>query len=304
MDSALVGLSNSLAHAVEVGGSAVVAIAARHRMSSCGIHWQSGVIVTANHTIKRDEDIAITLPDGGKVTANLVGRDVSTDLAVLKLPEVDFPTVTLGDTEALKVGHLVLALGRSSDRGLTASWGVLSAKGEAWRTWRGGQIDELLLPDLSLYPGMDGGALVDTSGGFLGINTSGLSRRSDVTIPVSTVNRVVNQLLEVGHIRRGYLGIGMQPVRLPEVLRRDLNLASGGGAIAVNIEADSPAERAGMLLGDVIVLLDETPINDTYDVLAMLGTDSVGKTIKAQIIRGGALVELDVTIGERSRRDC
>ena len=301
--SAIVALSNNLADAVERAGATVVGINARQRMSSSGVHWKQGVIVTADHTIRREDEITVTLPDNRTVSATLAGRDASTDLAVLKLEGTDFPVAVIGDVDSLKVGNLVLALGRSSDRSLTASWGVVSAKGDAWRTWRGGQIDQLLLPDLTLYPGMDGGPLVDTSGCVVGINTAGLSRRSDVTIPVSTINRVVNQLLEAGHIRRGYLGVGMQPVLLPDVLKQQLNLSSGGGAIAVNIEAGGPADKAGMLLGDVIVTLDDTPINDTYDVLAMLGSESVGKTMKAQVIRGGALIELTITIGEKVRQE-
>ena len=301
--NAIVTLSNNLADAVERAGGAVVGINARHRMASSGVHWRSGVIVTADHTIRREDEITVILPDNRTVTATLAGRDTSTDLAVLRLETTDFPTATIGDVDSLKVGNIVLALGRSSDRSLTASWGVVSAKGGAWRTWRGGQIDQLLLPDLTLYPGMDGGPLVDTSGCVVGINTAGLSRRSDVTIPVSTVNRVVNQLLEAGHIKRGYLGVGMQPVRLPDVLKTQLNLSSAGGAIAVNIEAGGPADQAGMLLGDVIVTLDDTPINDTYDVIAMLGSQSVGKTIKAQVIRGGALIELTITVGEKVRQE-
>ncbi|MFB2976040.1 S1C family serine protease [Microseira sp. BLCC-F43] len=301
--NAIVTLSNNLADAVERAGGAVVGINARQRMTSSGVHWRSGFIVTADHTIRRDDEITVILPDNRTVTATLAGRDTSTDLAVLKLEEIDFPTAAIGDVDSLKVGNIVLALGRSSDRSLTASWGVVSAKGGAWRTWRGGQIDQLLLPDLTLYPGMDGGPLVDSSGCVVGINTAGLSRRSDVTIPVSTVNRVVNQLLEAGHIKRGYLGVGMQPVRLPDVLIKQLNLSSGGGAIAVNIEPNGPADKAGMLLGDVIVSLDDNPINDTYDVLAMLGSDSVGKTMQARVIRGGILVELGITVGERVRQE-
>ncbi|HAX80821.1 MAG TPA: LuxR family transcriptional regulator [Cyanobacteria bacterium UBA11372] len=301
--NAIVTLSNNLADAVERAGGAVVGINARHRMASSGVHWRSGVIVTADHTIRREDEITVILPDNRTVTATLAGRDTSTDLAVLRLETTDFPTATIGDVDSLKVGNIVLALGRSSDRSLTASWGVVSAKGGAWRTWRGGQIDQLLLPDLTLYPGMDGGPLVDTSGCVVGINTAGLSRRSDVTIPVSTINRVVNQLLEAGHIKRGYLGVGMQPVRLPDVLKQQLNLSSGGGAIAVNIEPNGAADQAGMLLGDVIVSIDNHPINDTYDVLAMLGSDSVGKKMQVQVIRGGTLVDLIVTIGERLRQE-
>ena len=298
MSSALLALSNNLADAVEQAGNAVVAVNARQRMSSSGVYWRPGVIVTADHTVKREEEITVTLPDGRTVPATLAGRDTSTDLAVLK-SEVDLPAVEIGDASLLKVGHMVLALGRSGEIGLSASLGVVSAKSGAWRTWRGGQIDQFLRLDLTLYPGSSGGPLVDASGRVMGINTSGLSRRMDLVIPASTVNRVVDQLLEKGHIARGYLGLGMQPVRLPDTLKNTLNLSEAGGVIVVNIEPNGPAEQSGVLIGDVLVAFDGKPVSDTGDVQAILGSECVGKTISAQIVRGGLSIELAIAVGER-----
>ena len=298
MSNTLLALSNNLADAVEQASQVVVAVNARQRMSSSGVHWQQGVVVTADHTVKRDEEITVTLSDNRNVSATLVGRDSSTDLAVLKLSETELPTAEICDTASLKVGHIVLALGRSSE-GISASYGVISALGSAWRTWSGGQIDHFVRPDLRLYPGFSGGPLVDISGRVIGINTSGLARRMDVVIPASTINRVVDQLLATGRIARGYLGVGMQPVRLPDTLKSKLNLPALGGVIVVNVELDGPAEKAGVLIGDVLVALDGTSVSDTGDVLAMLVPERVGKTISAQIIRGGTLIEVAIAVGER-----
>lgn len=296
--SNLLALSHSLADAVEKAGRAVVAVNARHRIPSSGVHWRSGIIVTADHTVRRDEEITVTLPDNRKIPAKLVGRDSSTDLAVLKLQDVDLPTAEIGDTESLKVGHMVLAVARPGESGLSASWGVVSAKGGAWRNWCGGQIDSFLRLDLSLYPGFSGGALVDASGSVVGINTSG-PRNMVLSIPVATVNRVIDTLLEKGRIARGYLGLGMQPVLLPDTLKSALNLSSTGGAIVVNVEPNGPGDRAGVLIGDVLLSFDDQLVSDTADVQRVLTPESVGKTVRVRLIRGGALVEVAIAVGER-----
>ncbi len=296
--STLLALSNNLADVVEQAGRAVVAVNARHRIPSSGVHWRSGVIVTAAHTVRRDEEITVTLPDNRTVPAKLVGRDSSTDLAVLKLQDVDLPTAEIGDTESLKVGHIILAIARPGASGLSASWGVVSAKGGAWRNWCGGQIDSLLRLDLTLYPGFSGGSLVDASGSVVGINTSG-PRNMVLAIPAATVNRVIDTLLEKGRIARGYLGLGMQPVILPDTLKNTLNLSSNGGVIVVNVEANGPADRAGVMIGDVLLSFDGKPVSDTGDVQSVLDPESVGKTVSVQIVRGGALVEVAIAVGER-----
>jgi S1-C subfamily serine protease len=296
--STLLALSQNLADAVEKAGRAVVAVNARHRIASSGVHWRSGVIVTADHTVRRDEEITVTLPDNRKVAAKLVGRDSTTDLAVLKLQDVDLPIAEIGDAESLKVGHMVLAVARPGESGLSASWGVVSAKGGAGRNWCGGQIDSFLRLDLSLYPGFSGGALVDASGTVVGINTSG-PRNMVLAIPVDVVNRVIETLLEKGRIARGYLGLGMQPVVLPDTLKRALNLSSGGGVIVVNVEPNGPADRAGVLIGDVLLSFDDTPVSDTAEVQAVLSPESIGKTFRVQMIRGGARVEVAIPVSER-----
>lgn len=299
----LLGLSNDLAGAVERAGRAVVAVNARHRVASSGVQWRQGIVVTADHTIERDEDITVTLPDGRTAPATLAGRDPGTDLAVLKVQGVEWPVAEIGDAAALKVGHVVLAVARPGEHGLSASVGVISALGDAWRTWRGGQIDRFVRPDLTLYPGFSGGPLADAQGRVVGINTSGLSRGGGLAIPASTVNRVADQLVATGRIARGYLGIGMQPVTVPDALKSKLSLPTGGGLVIVSVQPGGPAEQAGVLIGDILVAFDGKPVADTDDVQALLDPGRVGKSIAATVIRGGEIAGLTLTVGERPQRE-
>jgi len=295
---ALLSLSNDLAGAVERAAPSILAVHARRRLPSTGIHWRPGIVVTADHTVRMTEGITVETADGRSRPAALVGRDPGSDLAVLRVADLDGAPAALGDDAALRVGHMVLALGY----GPRASWGVISALGPRWRTWRGGEIDRLVRLDLVLYPGFSGGPLVDAGGRVVGLNTSGLTRESRLALPVTTVARVVDELLHKGHVSRGYLGVGMQPVRLPEPLRVGLGLPGDGGLILVMVEPDGPAARAGLLLGDVLVALDGVPTGDLEDVQARLGGDRVGSTITALVVRAGARVEVALTVGERPRR--
>jgi S1-C subfamily serine protease len=294
----LAALSNDLAGAVEQAGRAVVAIHARRRIPSSGVIWRPGVIVTASHTVARDEDITIALADGSTVPATLAGRDETTDLAVLRAESAAAPPAERAEPGALRVGHLVLAVGRPGPD-VTASLGVVSAVGGEWRTWQGGRIDRFVRLDLAIYDGFSGGALVEAGGRVLGINTSGLARATALTIPTSTVDRVTDQLLSGGTVARGYLGIASQPVRLPEGLQRSLGLESDIGLVIVNVEPDGPAGRAGVLLGDVLLALDGTSVRDPSDVLAALGSERVGKPLAARLLRGGQPVTVSITVGQR-----
>lgn len=180
--------------------------------------------------------------------------------------------------------------------------GIISVLSGSWRSWYGGQIDQFVRPDLTLYPGFSGGALIDTEGRVVGMSTTG-PRNMALAIPTATIQRVVGQLTQTGRIARGYLGVGMQPVRLPNSLVQSLQLADAGGVIIVSVEADSPADRAGVIIGDVLIALGETPIGDVRDVFAKLDPDQVGKTITAHIIRGGAPVEVSIVVGERPTKE-
>ncbi|HMD01535.1 MAG TPA: trypsin-like peptidase domain-containing protein, partial [Candidatus Baltobacteraceae bacterium] len=215
--SALAALSNDLAAAVERIAPSVVYVDADRRRDASGIAWSEHTIVTTEHALERDEDIELVLPDGTHASATIAGRDPSTDLALLRTESRLTPAPRTD--AALRVGHIVLAVGRDEDGQTGASMGVISALDGPWRTWRGGDIDRFIRPDLSLYPGLSGGALVDAQGALVGLNTWGLSRRMGLTVPNATLERVIAQLESGGRIKRGYLGVALQTVRLPDSLR-------------------------------------------------------------------------------------
>jgi S1-C subfamily serine protease len=296
-------LSHDLSHVVEQVSTAVVAVNARRHLSSSGVYWRDDVIVTAAHTIRRAEDISVVVSSGQTIAASLAGADPSTDLAVLKVSSAELSVPAFGDTSQLKIGHVVLAVGLGAQRGLNATLGIVGVRSGAWRTWRGGLIDQFIGLDLALHPGAAGGPLVDAHARVLGINTSALSRSVTLTIPVSTVHRVVERLLEKGHIGRGYLGLGMQPVPLPGDVKNALKLSADAGLIVISADPDGPGCKAGVLFGDVIVALDGMAVSSVRDLQTFLEPESVGKTIGVSLIRGGKPVEVNVTIGERKRKD-
>lgn len=297
--SALLGLSNDLADAVENVGRSVVAVHARRHTPASGVYWSNGVVVTADHVIEREENITVSLADGRSVPARIAGRDAGTDLAVLRIEGEDLPAARVGNTAELRVGQIVLAVARPGEHGLSASWGTVSALGGPWRTWSGGQVDRLVRPDLTLYPGFSGGPLVDAHGHVVGINTSGLSRSMTLTVPATTVNRVADQLLSTGRIARGYLGVAMQPVKLPDTLVSSLGLSSSRALILVSVESAGPAEKAGLFVGDVLLSLNGKPVTDTDSVQTLLDPDQIGTSINARILRGGVPTDVPVTVGER-----
>lgn len=295
-------LSNDLAAAIERTGPVVVAVHARPRTPSSGVSWQPGVVVTASHTVKRDEEITLTTADGRTLPAKLAGRDPGTDLAVLRHEATDLAVAETGDAGSLKAGNLVLAVGRregSGDESFPAGLGMVSHAGGPWRTWRGGEIDRFLRLDIAIFLGFSGGALVNAEGRALGINTTGLARGAGLIVPASTVNRVTAQLLEKGRVSRGYLGLGMMPIPLPEELRGKLNLPAPSGMMVLSVEPDGPAAAAGALIGDILVALDGRPVGGLDDVQAALGGERVGKSVRVQLVRGGSTVELAITVGER-----
>lgn len=298
MANMLEQVSNDLAAAVERAGASLVRVDARRRFPASGIVWSSdGVIVTAHHVIKREEGITIGLADGRVVAAALVARDPSTDVAVLRAEASDLTPPAWADDAALRVGQLALAVGRP-DESLQASLGVISVLEGAWRSPAGGQIERYVQSDLTMYPGFSGGALVNAAGEVIGMNTSALLRGASLTIPAATLRRVVESLLSHGRVRRGYLGIGSQPVRLPDALANELGQETG--LLLVSVEPDSPAGRAGLLLGDTIVGLAGERVRHLDDLQALLGGDRVGQTVTVRFVRGGSVEEREITIGERT----
>src|ERR1700675_1281368 len=303
MSAQLIELSNALAQATELAALSAVAVHTESRGSSSGVIWRTGIIVTAEHALLRDEEIQVTLPDGRVVAAELVGRDASTDLAVLKCAEAAASTAKFGAVEALKPGHLTLVVGRTRASGPVAALCVVSLVAPERRSWTGASLTPYVRLDVGLQPTAVGGAVVDAQGHVVGIATPRFARFGAIVIPPLHINRVVDTLLEKGRIPRGYLGVGLQTVRLPEAFRNSLQRKEKTGAIILEVEPGSPADKAGMVIGDILVSLAGQSIARFEDVQSHLQPENIGKALTAKIVRGGAAQEVSIAVAERPRGD-
>jgi len=315
MSNALQELSNAMAAAVEGLTPSLLRVDGRQRLPATGIAWsEDGLIVTANHVLERDENINITLHDGSSHEATLVGRDPQNDLAVLKINTTLRPA-TWGENETLKVGHLALALGKPGEQ-VQATLGVVSAlvggaENWEWRERRKGKrrrrrgrrfmralVDGYIQTDVVMYPGFSGGPLVSGDSAVHGMNTSGFGRGASVAVPVATIRNTVNTLQAHGKMKQGYLGVGVQPARLPENVASELEQDSG--LLIISVESESPAQQGGLFVGDIIVALNEEPVEQMDELLAALNGEQVGQEVPLQLVRGGAIQTVSVTIGERN----
>ena len=300
MTEVLQQVSDALAATVEAASSGIVRVEGRRRLPATGIVWSAdGLIVTAHHVVEQQDGLQVGLPQGQKVNATLVGRDPTTDLALLRVQAADLtpPQWAETDGQSFRVGHMVLALGRPGQT-VQATLGIVSALGGSWRTSAGGQIDRYVQTDVVMYPGFSGGPLVNAAGQVVGMNTSALLRNISLTVPAPTLRRVVTMLLAHGRVRRGFLGLSTQPVRLPETLAQELGQETG--LLLTAVEASSPAEQAGLLLGDTLVTFDGVAIRQHDDLLAQMTTDCIGRSVSARIIRSGQVQEVPVVVGERT----
>lgn len=294
-------ISGEFASAAEKVSGNVVAVHARRWVPTSGIEWKRGVIVTAHHGVQRDEDIKVLLGAGRAVSAKLAGRDPGTDLAVLRMEEGASAAPQLGDSTSLRLGHLVLALGRTRRGDLVASSGIIGGISGEWKNRRGGQLDQHIRLDLALYPGFSGGPLLNARGEVVGINTRGLAHGRAVTVPVATVNRVVEELLNKGHIARPYLGIAMQPVEVPERMRPKLPAETRAGLLVTHLENGGPADVAGVLLGDVLFEARGEAVEHVEAIQASLATANIGEVLQIRVIRAGEIKPLSITLAERAR---
>ena len=301
MTNSLVALSEHLASTVQAAGQSTVAIHARPRFDSSGVHWSPGIVVTADHTIQRDEEIHVTNSSGSVLKAELVGRDPGTDLAVLRVAGLDSPVATRATTAILQPGSLILAVGRFKGSA-SASFGIISSVSGPSQSSRGGRLDQVVRLDVALHPAASGGAVINASGELIGIATPALSRASVFAIPLSTVERVSEKLLKHGRIPSGYLGVGFQGIAVPEQLKTKLKLTASTALIAVSVDPHAPAGQAGMMIGDVLLELGGRAIERPENVQEVLDADSIGKKLPARILRGGDAMELQITVGERPRR--
>jgi serine protease Do len=296
--STLSALSSQLATAVETAGSSVVAIHARKRIPSSGIIWRDGVIVSASHTVRRDDDISVTLPNGDSAPATIAGRDAATDLIALRVKAGASRVAARADAGDARVGSLVLAVGRPG-RQATASFGIISAVGEGWRTWQGARLDRVFRLDLAVYDGFSGGPLVDASGAVLGMNNSALARGTPMALPAAAVDRVLDELLERGHVRRPYIGIAVQPVALSAALVKQHQLLHDTALLIMSVADGTPSERAGFLVGDLLLDADGQALRHPTDLLDALSGIKDGASVKLTVLRGGTITSASVTPVDR-----
>jgi S1-C subfamily serine protease len=295
----LVALSDSTAKLVEGAASSIVSVHGGSRWHSSGIHWRSGIIVTAEEVLERDENIKLTLPGGQAIDASLVGRDPTTDVAVLRFQPDGLPTAASASA-SLRAGEAIFAVG-SHDGTPLAAFGIVALASGAWRSSRGGTIDNFIRLDLALNPVGEGGALIDAQGRVLGMTVLGPRRRA-LAIPTSTIERAIDQLLARGHVFRAYLGAGLRPLRGERRQDSAAASSSGRGVLVVDVDPEGPSKRAGLLLGDLITSWNSKPIERVRDVVHLLGPESIGSTVDLSLIRGGASATLQVILGERPVR--
>jgi S1-C subfamily serine protease len=286
--------SEDLAKAVETAAPAVLRLA-RHRYPGSATVWDAaaGLVVTTSHAVANEDSAHLTLPGGQERDAQVVGRDPGTDLALLRTEPADLAAVGFREADGLKVGHATLALGRPG-QSVRASFRIVGVLGTDVRTPWGGRLERYVETDRGFPRGFSGGPLVDLEGRIVGINTSALIRGADLTVPTGTVRRVVAELLTHGAVKRGYLGVAVQRVRLPD------GAAGPGqksGALVVGVDEGSPAARSGLVLGDVLVSLDGRAIAGPDDLRELL-TDRRGVDLEATIVRVGKLESIRLSVGE------
>lgn len=310
MSDAFKQLSDSMADAVSALSPALVRVEGRRRQAATGIVWSSDTIVTAHHVLEKDEGIEIVLHDGSRHSATLVGRDAQNDLAALRVPGANLTPARFGTAEGLRVGHLVLALGRPGEQ-VQATLGVVSAlvpgverSSEQRKGKRGSRgdnralLDGYVQTDVVMYPGFSGGPLVGGDGAVYGLNTSGFGSGVSITVPVSTIRNTMNMLMAHGKMRQGYLGVGVQAARLPEAAAQQLGQETG--LLVMSIEANSPAHQAGLLVGDLLAALDGERVTHLDELMALLHGERVGKAVPVTVVRGGDVREMSVMVGERA----
>ena len=295
----LTSFSNQLADAVAAAAPSVVQVQGRRRPAS-GLVYADNVVLTTVRTLGRGDHPRVRRHNGEVLDAELAGWDPTTSLAVLRVAGLTTPAVVPAQAPA-RVGNLALAVARSWSNVVTASAGIVSVIGGPLPTGRGRAIDEVIRTTAPMHDGFAGGAFLDTSGGLLGIATAAAIRGLGVIIPASIAWKTAAHVLEHGSLKRGYLGITGQPVALPENQQEKAGRPNGSTSalLVVGVTGASPATAAGVLVGDIILEFDGHPIESPEDLLDQLVGDCIGRHLTVRTLRGGGVVELTVTVGER-----
>jgi len=287
-------LSRDIADLVGRLGPSVVRVDARGGRPASGIIWADNLVLTADHVLEREDTVQVTGATA-TVKATIVGRDPGTDLALLRAEGLNGVPAPRGRSTDIRVGQVVLAIGQPGELQVTV--GIVSGLSGAFRSWRGGQAERLIQTTAELLPGFSGGPLVDAEGRVIGINSWNFGRGVSHAVPLETADRVAESLRTHGRIRRAYLGLGAQPVRLSERLAKQLGQESG--LLVVTVEAGGPAQTAGLLQGDTIVTVDGDPMRHLDELFGKLGALEVGSAHRLGVVRAGERKDVAVTVGER-----
>jgi S1-C subfamily serine protease len=297
MGASLVDLSGELAAAVELAAPSVVRVEGRRRSSSSGVVWSAdGVIVASHHAVDAEEGVPVGLHDGRSVVARVVGRDPGSDLALLRAEATGLVVPRWDEVSTPRVGQLVLGLSRPG-RSARGHLGIVSAVAAEWRTPAGGRLESYLETDIDPHPGFSGGLLVGANGSALGVTTAGLLRGAGMAVAFPALRRVAEALLTRGRLRRGWLGIGTQPVALGPELRTRLGQATA--LLVLSVQPESPAHKAGLLLGDVLLRAGEERLTGPAALLPALDEDRVGSPVALRMLRAGEERDATIVVGER-----
>lgn len=291
-------LSSSFADTIADLENSIVAIEGGGRSTTSGVVWRPGVIVMTHHALRLRENIKI-IHAGESLSARWIGSDATTDLAVLGIDSDMFTPAPSANDLIIRAGEVVLSIGRSRLGDISASSGIIARTGSAWRTWRGGAIDRLIRPDIRLYVGQSGSALINEQRQVLGINSPALARQAVITIPTQTVNRVVDAILELGHVPRPFLGLAMQPIPIPEPAQELFPDGADETLLVTHVEPKGPAALAGVMVGDVIVSFNGEPVHGVREILHRLHASRIGDTISLAVLRGGVKLDLTVSVADR-----
>jgi len=292
------GLSKSINETIEAVQDSIVTVHGGGRSTSSGVVWRPGVVVTVRQGLRRSDSLQVA-HHGEPFVATLAGTDAGTDLAVLRIDAGTTKPATTTNTQSVRVGELVLAVGRSSLGDISASAGIVARLGSAWRTWRGGQMDRLIRPDLQLYVGQSGSALVNEGRQVLGINSSALARSAVITVPAATIDRVVDAILERGHVPRPFLGAAMQAVPVPEAQRAHFGEGVDEALLVLHVEPNAPAASGGILVGDLLLSVDGHAVHNVHEVQHRLSSLKVGDPVVIGVVRGGVRMDLKVILADR-----
>jgi S1-C subfamily serine protease len=293
----LAQFSNALATRAEAAKKAVVAIRLAHEQHITGTLWRSEIVVASEQSLPRNDDFEVVAPGGSVLMARIAGRDPSTNIAILRLAEsIAAPSIAAGEAHT---GAVALAIGAEGTGGASARLGVINLAGPEWHSSRGGLIDRRIVLDLRLAHREEGGPVFDAAGAYLGMSTFG-PRSQVIVIPTTTIERVVPLLLKDGHIARGWLGVALQAVAVPDALRETADQSSG--LMVMSVVEDGPAARAGIVAGDIILSVDGTPAHRFGKIASYFGADSIGRKADLRLIRSGKVITVQTTIAERQAK--